>query len=530
MDVVEPSVKPTPGDSPAAINRATLFREVMLARARVYRLAGATPLDRLPDASGCEFLLKREDLSPIHSYKWRGSYNKLATLMESGQARHVVAASAGNHAQGVAIAAARLGLKATIFMPTATPALKVREVRRFAGESVDIVIRGDTFDDAAALARDFAAAHAAPIIPPFDDIHVIAGQGTIGDEIVSAHVNPRVAYLQIGGGGLAAGVACVLKTFDPSIRIVGVEGEGQASMSAAVRAGRPVTLEHLDRFCDGTAVRTTGSITCPLCADLIDEFVTVSNDEVCAAMQFLWDARRLVPEPSGAMGVAALLRDRAASPAAAGPALAILSGANMDFATLARIPARAGVGLRHRRYYEFEIAERNGSLVDLLERIGDGVNIVDFQYGKVDPDAARPVMGFEGSPDRLAALEATLRTLGVPFREASARPAVDFRVIALRFDLCARPFFAVLDFPERAGALRDFMRRVSDLTNICYFNYQTTGETEGHALMGFEFRSDDDRAAFLHRLDASGVPHREFSPGDLRLDGHLKANGNNNPS
>jgi threonine dehydratase len=493
----------------------------MLARARVYRLAASTPVDRLPDPIGGEFLLKREDLSPIHSYKWRGAYNKLTVLAEEGRVRSVVAASAGNHAQGVAIAAARLGLRATIFMPTVTPALKVREVRRFAGASVQIVLVGDTFDEAAAAARECSEQTGAEVIPPFDDLHVIAGQGTVGDEIVSAHVRPRTAYLQIGGGGLAAGVACVLKTFDPSIRIVGVEGEGQASMAAAVKAGRPVALDHLDRFCDGTAVRTTGELTLPLCRELIDEFVTVSNDEVCAAMQYLWDARRLVPEPSGAMGVAALLRDRATKAFEHGTALAILSGANMDFATLSRIPARAGVGLHVRRYFEFEIGERNGSLVDLLERIGDGVNIVDFQYGKVDRDSARPVMGFEGSPQRLDVLESTLQSIGVPFRDVSARPAVDFRVIALRFDLCAAPYFAVLDFPERAGALREFMRRVSDVTNICYFNYQTTGESEGHALMGFEFASDENRAEFLRRLAASGVPHRDFSPADLRLDAHL---------
>lgn len=502
----------------ADISRATLFREVMLARARVYRLAPATPIHEVSDPSGGSFLLKREDLSPIHSYKWRGAFNKLSVLAEQGESRRIVAASAGNHAQGVAIAASRLKLRATIFMPTSTPHLKVSEVQRFAGGCVTIVQHGDTFDDAAAAASEFSAQNNAVIIPPFDDLHVIAGQGTIGDEIVASPARPKVVYLQIGGGGLAAGVACMLKAFDPDIRVIGVEGDRQASMAAAVRAGAPVALDEIDRFCDGTAVRIAGKVTFPLCADLIDEFQTVANDEVCAAMQFLWEAKRLVPEPSGAMGVAALLRDRAARKYRDEHSLAILSGSNMDFATLARIPHHAGVGQMRRRHYEFEIAERNGSLVGLLERIGSSVNIIDFQYGKIDADRALPVIGFEGTPAQLSAMELEFRRLPVPFTEVSSRPATDFRVIAMRMDLCAMPYFAVLDFPERAGALRDFMRTVSDLTNICYFNYETTGETEGHALMGFEFTSEANRRQFVDRLSGCSVPHRECSARDLRLD------------
>lgn len=500
------------------ISRATLFREVMLARARVYRLTSATPTQEVRDPAGTSFLLKREDLSPIHSYKWRGAFNKLSVLAERGETRQIVAASAGNHGQGVAIAASRLNLRATIFMPTSTPYLKVSEVQRFAGGCVKIIQSGDTFDEAAASAAEFVEQHDAVIIPPFDDLHVIAGQGTIGDEIVASPTRPKVVYVQIGGGGLAAGVACVLKTFDPTIHVIGVEGDRQASMAAAVRAGYPVALDEIDRFCDGTAVRIAGKVTFPLCADLIDEFQTVTNDEVCAAMQFLWEAKRLVPEPSGAMGVAALLRDRAAGKYRADTPLAILSGANMDFATLSRIPHHAGVGQMRRRYYEFEIAERNGSLVGLLERIGSNVNIIDFQYGKIDQHVALPVIGFEGTPEQFAAMELEFRRLPVPFQEASSRPATDFRVIALRMDLCAMPFFAVFDFPERAGALRDFMRTVSDVTNICYFNYETTGETEGHALMGFEFANEANRRQFLERLSESPVPHRQFQARDLRLD------------
>jgi threonine dehydratase len=326
-------------EPPLLVDPATLFREVMRARTRVYRAAGSTPLEAVPLPDGGSFLLKREDLSPIHSYKWRGAFNKLAVLAEAGQNAPVVTASAGNHAQGVALAASKLHQQATIFMPAPTPALKIKAVRQLAGCEVEVVLTGDTFDEAAQAAADFAHQHAALLIHPFDDLHVIAGQGTIGDEIVNAGVRPDVVYLQIGGGGLAAGVACVLKTLYPEVRIIGVEGEGQASMCAAMQAGKLVPLAQVDRFCDGTAVRQVGQLTFPLCRQLIDEFRTVSNEAVCAAMQYLWEARRIIPEPSGALGVAALLAE--ASAKRQGGMLAVMTGANMDFVTLTRLPIRA---------------------------------------------------------------------------------------------------------------------------------------------------------------------------------------------
>ena len=489
--------------------QGALFREVMLARQRVYRLAEPTPIHQVRHPGGATFMLKREDLSPIHSYKWRGAMNRLSALAESGDPRPIVACSAGNHGQGVASAARALGLSGTVFMPRSTPSLKVREVRRLGAEQVRVELIGDTVDEAAAAAAEHSRSTGAVIIPPYDDPHVIAGQGTIGDEIVTANVRPSRVYLQIGGGGMAAGVACVLKTYYPEVRIIGVEGDGQASMLAAVQAGKPVALDTLDRFCDGTAVRTAGRITHRLCSDLIDEFITVTNNEVCAAMQFLWESCRVVPEPSGAMGVAAVLREQ--DPGAISGSLAVLSGANMDFATLAWISRHAGIGLMRRQYFEFAIPEHRGTLVALLEQVGDAVNIVDFQYGKVDQHRAFPVLGFEGTAESLRDMQHRLRALPVEFQDVTSREIVDFRVIPLRPELFKRPFFAIIDFPERAGALRDFMRTVSDIANICYFNYQTTGETEGHAMMGFEFATDQARAGFLDRLRTASLPFRPVS-------------------
>ena len=502
------------------VDRHVMFREVMFARDRVYRLGSPTPIEEvaLParsDGTRGTFLLKREDLSPIHSYKWRGAANRLSVLSAAGGVESVVAASAGNHAQGVALAASRLGMKATIFMPSSTPSLKVREVRRLGGDCVRVITGGDTFDDVRLRAEEEAAAVNAVLVPPYDDVHVIAGQGTIGDEIVSSSSRPSTVYLQIGGGGMAAGVACVLRAFYPGTRIVGVEGEGQASMRAAVEAGRPVELDSLDGFCDGTAVRRVGDITYPLCADLIDEYVTVSNDEVCGAIRYLWEARRLVPEPSGAIGVAALLRDHASGKLEPGSSLALLSGANTDFSTLAWISRHARIGMHERIHVRFHIDERAGSLVELLDDVAGDVNICDFQYGKTDSEEAWPVIGFEADSASLDALRDRMRSRGVSFEDVTNAETVDFRLIPMHPSLFRHPLLTVIDFPDRPGALLEFMRRMSDVASICYFNYATTGQTEGHAMIGFEFACAEDRERFRERLArgeaGSGVQYHEIA-------------------
>jgi threonine dehydratase len=308
-----------------------LRQETLFARQRVYRAGEPTPLEKLPLDLPLDVFVKREDISPIKAYKWRGAFNRMALLTDEEKARPVVTASAGNHAQGVALAARILGVKARIYMPRTTPGVKQEAVKRHGGDAVEILLFGDGYDDAFSAAKEYSRENGAVYIHAYDDIHVMAGQATLADEIVMSGDGPfDIAYLQIGGGGMAAGVANWLKTFNPDIRIIGVEGERQASMKAALAAGEPVRLADLDIFCDGTAVRRAGELPFQVCRELLDDIVTVSNEDVSDAIRIFWERLRCLQEPSGAMGLAGLLKD---APTRGGSrALVVGCGANLDFA------------------------------------------------------------------------------------------------------------------------------------------------------------------------------------------------------
>ena len=490
--------------------RQRLFQEVLMARQRVYEIGQATPLEKIILPGGTEVHLKREDLSAIHSYKWRGAYNRMSMLTPAERDQGVVAASAGNHAQGVALAARKLGIDARIYMPKSTPRMKRDAVERHGENFVKMVLHGDNYDDAAERAFEDLRESNSVFIHPYDDFGTMGGQGTLADEVVMASPGTiDTAYIQIGGGGLAAAVSCWLKAYYPKIWIVGVEGVGQASMAAAVAAGKPVTLEYVDVFCDGTAVKRAGDKTYPLCADLVDEFMTVTNEEVCAAIQVLWEARRCIPEPAGAMGLAGLLKHGAK--AAGGRALCIVCGANQDFGQLAWIAHHAGIGAARRRYFRFEIEERSGSMLDLLETAMEGVNIIEFQYGKVHGEKAWPVIGFEASPPELDLLDQRLKELGVVHQDVTSEEDVEFRIIHYEPQLFEHPLFIKLEFPERAGALHDFLTSIRDIASLCYFNYSYTGEQVGRALMGFEFTGADRRDQFLALLRDSEHAFSEIS-------------------
>jgi threonine dehydratase len=331
----------------------------------------------------------------------------------------------------------------------------------------------------------------------------MGGQGTLADEVVMAGHGPfDVAYLQIGGGGMASAVSTWLKSYFPKIRIVGVQGVGQASMVEAFKQGKPAELSHVDVFCDGTAVRKTGELTYALCRELLDELITVTNEEVCAAIQHMWEATRCIPEPSGAMGLAGLMKQQDAIKGQR--ALTVLSGSNLDFGQLAWISAHAGIGGGRRRYMRFEIPERPGGMLDLLDNALDGVNIIEFQYGKTHDTKAWPVIGFEASPLELDLLTQKVRDLGVRCEDVTSEADVEFRIIHYEPQLFRNPFFITFDFPERPGALHDFLDMLRGRASICYFNYTFTGELVGRALLGFEFDTEDARAAFKQLLAQSG--------------------------
>lgn len=487
-----------------------LRREILRARQRIYEIGQATPLESIHlDDSNIELFVKREDLSPIHAYKWRGAYNRMAQLSKEELAGGVVTASAGNHAQGVALSARKLGTKATIFMPLSTPKMKQNAVRKHGGDLVEIRLVGDTYDSASAAAHACAAAEGKTYIHAYDDLAVMAGQGTLAEEIVmSGESKFDVALLQVGGGGMAAATATWLKMHFPEIRIIGVEGVDQASMAAAVKAGHPVTLDKIDVFCDGTAVRKVGTLTHQVCAEVVDEWTTVTNDEVSAAIQFLWEQFRCIPEPSGAMGVAALLKDRQRF--AGKRVLTVLCGANMDFEQLATIARRAAVGASNRRFLRIDIPEKAGAMYGLLDALPDSVNIVEFQYGKTDADQASPVIGFDVSGMQFELLGKALSDAGYHYTEVTSETDVAFRLIHYESKLLHFPYFITLEFHERPGALAEFLRAVSPHSNLCYFNYVYSGERVGRALLGFEFDTEAQNAAFDAVLKSASPAYRAY--------------------
>ena len=488
----------------------SLRQEILFARQRVYEIGQPTPLQSIHlEDPNFELFVKREDLSHIHAYKWRGAYNRMAQLSSDELARGVVTASAGNHAQGVALSARKLNTHTVIYMPLSTPRMKQVAVQQHGGELVEIRLCGDSYDAASTAAHACSNNEGKTYIHAYDDLAVMAGQGTLADEIVmSGKGTFNVAFLQVGGGGMAAATATWLKLHYPSIHIIGVEGVEQASMAAAVKAGAPVVLDKVDVFCDGTAVRKAGTLTHQVCSEVVDEWMTVSNDEVSAAIQFLWESLRSVPEPSGAMGVAAVLKRK--NELAGKRVLSVLCGANMDFEQLATIARRSAVGAARRHYLRIEIKEQAGAMNALLNALPDSVNIVDFQYGKTHATAANPVIGFDVDPMQYTVLIKALNDGGFSFEEVTSETDVAFRLIHYVSKLLRHPFFITLEFHERPGALGEFLRAVSPYSNLCYFNYIYSGERVGRALLGFEFDTADQHANFEQVLDSAKEAYRAY--------------------
>ena len=384
-------------------------------------------------------------------------------------------------------------------MPRSTPAVKQESVLKHGGEHVEIMLVGDSYDAASAAAHEFAEQRQLPFVHPYDDLDTMGGQGTLADEIVMSGEGPfdRV-YLQIGGGGLASACACWLHKFWPECRFIGVEGVNQASMMKAVEAGERVTLPYVDVFCDGTAVRRAGEQTFKLCRELIDSFVTVTNDEVCQAIRSLWNSLRVVPEPSGAMGLAALMQDWEKGQIKPGEkCLVVLSGANMDFSQLGVVASRAGVRDSHRkmRYLRIPMETKRGQILKYLKSIPEGVLLTDVQYGRISGDIQHPVFGVLGTDEQFAEIDRRLAEKNLKATDVSHDDDVRFRMISCDRVLLSHPTFFVIEFPERPGAFTEFMATVGQYANLCYFNYQYSGESVGRAMVGLEFASLEDRDA-----------------------------------
>ena len=481
--------------------------------ALVYDVAIESPLEpaqQLTARLGAPVWFKREDLQPVHSFKLRGAYNKIANLDEATRSRGVIAASAGNHAQGVALAAQRLGCQATIVMPVTTPRIKVEAVRTLGAK---VVLHGDTFEGAVAHSQALLAEGGATYIHPYDDLDVIAGQGTIGMELLRQMPRGMAAvFVPIGGGGLIAGIASFLKRLSPGIRIIGVEPADADAMKRSLEAGRRIKLEQVGLFADGVAVSQVGERTFDICRHLVDEVVLVDTDEICAAIKDVFEENRSILEPAGALAVAGMkawvARQAGAFPA--GALVAILSGANTNFDRLRFVAERAELGERREAVLAVTIPERPGSFRAFCERIGQRA-ITEFNYRYADPTKAHIFVGMQVADgaetrrlledlhaDGLEALDLSdneMAKLHIRHLVGGHAPAVVHEQV-LRFE-----------FPERPGALLRFLGSMSSDWNITLFHYRNHGADYGRVLVGIEVPPDDhtEFRAFLDNLGYAWV-------------------------
>ena len=470
-----------------------LREAIQFARSRVYQVGQPTPLERFPlGDTAAEVWVKREDLGPIKAFKWRGAFNAMACLSPEELSTGVVTASAGNHAQGIALAAKHLGAKAHIYMPTPTPAVKQEAVLAHGGGCVSVKLVGDSFAESQQAAFTHAKETGAIFVPPYDSLQVMAGQGTIADEIFASGVGPfDYVYIAIGGGGMAAAVGTLLKSVWPGVKIIGVEGTGQASMMEAFRKGEPAPLDYVDVFCDGTAVTQVGSLTYEICRTQVDEIVTVTNEEVSSAIQRHWNGLRTIPEPSGAMSLAGYLKQaREGGVPDGAKVLTILCGANMDFAKLADISRQAEMHPNRYQSWKFAIPEEKGSLVALLTELPNQINITDLQYGRTSGSSQAPVLTLDVPSESQEDFDHWLASYQSSAVEVTHRATTRYRTIPFTLALMKAPIFVEVEFPERAGALLGFMKNLSKEASLCYFNYTYSGERVGRALLGLDFCSE----------------------------------------
>ena len=488
--------------------RAELLNAVLTSR--VYDVARETNLDPAPKLSGRlgnEVLLKREDLQPVFSFKLRGAYNKIAHLTDRERARGIIAASAGNHAQGVAYAARKLGLKAIIVMPQTTPQIKVDAVRAMGAEAV---LAGDSYAEAKAHCDELVASTGMTFIHAFDDPLVIAGQGTVGAEILRhSQDHLSVVFVPVGGGGLIAGIAGYIKAVRPDIKVIGVEPFEADAMYRSMAMGRRVVLEHVGIFADGVAVREVGELTFPIVQQAVDEIVRVTNDEICAAIKDVFDDTRAVMEPAGALAVAGMKAWVEREGARNQSLVAVLSGANINFDRLRFVAERAEVGEAREALLAITIPERPGAFREFCGAIGRRV-VTEFNYRLNSRQQAHLFVGFatesrqDGSALASQLAAAGYETVDLTDNEMAklhVRHMVGGRAPDVRNERLCR-----FQFPERPGALVQFLEKLGGRWNISLFHYRNHGADFGRVLAGFEVE-EQDLPAFRSFLDELGYPY-----------------------
>jgi len=480
--------------------------------ARVYDVAVETPLEtavNLSKRQNNQVLLKREDLQSVFSFKLRGAYNCIYQLTRSKKVNGVVAASAGNHAQGVALAAKKLGLDAIIVMPKTTPGIKVDAVKAFGAKTILI---GDNYDEACEYATKYASERSLDFIHPYDDHDVIAGQGTIGLEIIRQHADfIDVIFVPVGGGGLIAGVGSIVKYLSPKTKIIGVEPADAACMAAAFDKKRRVVLDHVGIFADGVAVKQVGKETYRVAKQCVDQILTVNTDEICAAIKDIFDDTRSIAEPAGALAVAGLKKYIEKKNITAKTLVAINSGANMNFDRLRHVSERAEIGEQREALFAVTIPERPGSFKTFCQTIGKR-GITEFNYRYADESEAQVFAGVQlrdGMNERLE-LAKRLKNKKYPVLDLTDNEMAKMHVRHLVGGRAALKDEALyrFEFPERPGALLDFLTRIGNRWNISLFHYRNHGAAFGRVLVGLQIPKTE-RKQLRQYLDTLAYPYWE---------------------
>ncbi len=489
--------------------------------AQVYDVARITPLQAAPKLGarlGNTVLLKREDLQPVHSFKLRGAYNKIISLSAAERAKGVICASAGNHAQGVALAGQQLGIPTLICMPRTTPAIKVDSVRALGGK---VVLHGDAYDDAREHAEQLAAEKGLSFVHPYDDVAVIAGQGTVAKELLEQLEGEHLdaVFVCVGGGGLLAGVAAYIKAVSPKTRVIAVEPDDSDCFARAFEAGRRVELKTVGLFADGVAVKQVGQEPWRIARHLVDEVIRVDVDEICAAIRDCFAENRSVPEPAGALGVAGLKKWVALHGATGLRLAATISGANVNFDRLRHIAERAEIGDATEALLAVTIPEKPGSFRRFLKQLGKRV-ITEFNYRYASPSEAHVFVGFKLSEGvaETDALVAQLVALGYPVTDLShnemAKMHVRYMVggrlpasgVGTRATGPVDELLFRFEFPERPGACLGFLDAIGSAFNISLFHYRNHGAAYGRVLAGLQVPRGKGREC-REALDALGYPY-----------------------
>jgi threonine dehydratase len=482
--------------------------------ARVYDVAEETPLELAPNLTrrlGNDVLLKREDMQPVFSFKLRGAYNKMSQLSAAVLARGVIAASAGNHAQGVALSAQKLRCQAMIVMPVTTPQIKVDAVR---ARGAEVVLHGDSYSDAYDEARKLEKTRGLTFVHPYDDPDVIAGQGTIGIEILRHCSQPiHAIFVPVGGGGLIAGIAACVKRLRPEIRMIGVEPEDADAMRRSLEAGKRVKLDHVGLFADGVAVKQVGIETFRLCRELVDEVIVADTDAMCAAIKDVFEDTRAILEPAGALSVAGAKAYVARTGIRGKTLVAIASGANMNFDRLRFVAEEAELGEAREAIVAVTVPERPGSFRTFCSIIG-ARNITEFNYRYASPREAHVFVGVQvRDRGETRQLIATLRGHGLEALDFTDNELAKLHVRHLVGGHAPSVEDEILyrfEFPERPGALMRFLEAMSGGWNISLFHYRNHGADYGRVLVGMQVPAGDKKK-FARFLEELGYPYRDES-------------------